>query len=149
MHNGHNAMTIACWPLASGAKNERISSCEVGVDPIIKKSELIFLFFFLLAEWGRKGKDRTTRSQHIPNLVFTVEPIKVFLSLPKNKMLDLPKLKRFADDSLYVTHCIESICERVDNIMGKRENAGHRGHLVGKATSGLERILCEALVKRN
>ena len=22
MHDGHNAMTIACWPLASGAKNQ-------------------------------------------------------------------------------------------------------------------------------
>ena len=45
-------------------------------------------------------------------------------SLPKEKILDLSKLKTFADDSLNVYQKLKFALGRVENIVGKVENAG-------------------------
>ena len=45
-------------------------------------------------------------------------------SLPKNKILDWSKLKAFADDKINVTKELKFVLGRVENIVGKRENAG-------------------------
>ena len=46
-----------------------------------------------------------------------------FNPFPHNKILDQIKLKAFADDKLNVTKMIISVCDRVDNIVGKGEIA--------------------------
>ena len=48
-----------------------------------------------------------------------------FNPLPDEKMLGLPKLKAFADDKLNVTQNVEAFFPRIENIMGKEENAGY------------------------
>ena len=45
-----------------------------------------------------------------------------FNSLPNGKILDWTKLKTFADDKLYFAKIMISVYERVENIVGKREN---------------------------
>ena len=51
-------------------------------------------------------------------------------SLPKDKILDLTKLKAFADDKIYVTQMF--VFDGVENIIGKGENAAHQQGLSGK-----------------
>ena len=46
-----------------------------------------------------------------------------FNLLPDNKILDLPKLKAFADDKLNVTQNFKVVFHRIENIAGKEENA--------------------------
>ena len=49
----------------------------------------------------------------------------LFHSLPNNKILDWSKLKAFADDKICVTERLKFVLERVENIVGEGENAGH------------------------
>ena len=51
-------------------------------------------------------------------------------SLSHNKILDWPKLKAFADDNLNVARMVISLYDRVQNIMGKGENAGYQHFLL-------------------
>ena len=44
--------------------------------------------------------------------------------LPDHKILRLPRLKAFADDKLNVTQNIKVGFHRIENIVGKEENAG-------------------------
>ena len=44
--------------------------------------------------------------------------------LPGNKILALSKLKAIPDDNVNVTKIVQFFFERVDNIVGKGENAG-------------------------
>ena len=53
-----------------------------------------------------------------------------FNSLPKDKILDLSKSKAFADDNLKVYQKLKYILERVENIVGKGENAGYQHFLL-------------------
>ena len=46
-------------------------------------------------------------------------------SLPHNKILDLSKLKSFADDKIDLTQKLKFALETVENIVGKGENAGY------------------------
>ena len=46
-------------------------------------------------------------------------------SLPNDIILNLSKLKAFADDKLNVTQKLKFTLGRVDNIVRKGENAGH------------------------
>ena len=46
-------------------------------------------------------------------------------SLPNNKFLDWTKFKRFADDKYIVAKIMISVL-RVENIVGRRENAGNQ-----------------------
>ena len=45
-------------------------------------------------------------------------------SLPKNKISDQPKSKEFADDKIKVIENSKSVEGRIENIVGKGENAG-------------------------
>ena len=47
-----------------------------------------------------------------------------FNSLPNDKMLDWSKFKTFADDKFKVAKMTISVFDRVENIVGKGENAG-------------------------
>ena len=44
--------------------------------------------------------------------------------LPDDKILCLTKLKAFADDKLNVTQNVKVVFHRIENIEGKKENAG-------------------------
>ena len=53
-----------------------------------------------------------------------------FKSLPHNKFLDWSKLKAFADDKLNATEKLKFVLGRVENIVGKGENAGYQHFLL-------------------
>ena len=50
-------------------------------------------------------------------------------SVPNDKILDWSKLKAFADEKLIVTEKLKFGMERVENIVGKGENAGYHDFL--------------------
>ena len=56
--------------------------------------------------------------------------VKTFNSLPHNKILDWSKLKAFADDKLNATEKLKFVLGRVENIVGKGENAGYQHFLL-------------------
>ena len=47
-------------------------------------------------------------------------------TLPNNQFLDYSKLKALADDKINTTQKLKFDLDRVDNIVGKGENAGHQ-----------------------
>ena len=49
--------------------------------------------------------------------------------LPNDKILDETKLKAFADDKLNIVKMMNSLYNRVENTVGKGENAGYQ-HLL-------------------
>ena len=51
-------------------------------------------------------------------------------SLSNDKVVDLSKLKAFADDKINVTEQLKFVMRRVENIMGKGENAGYQHFLL-------------------
>ena len=53
-----------------------------------------------------------------------------FHPLPDDKILDWSKLKAFADDKLNVTQNIKNVVHRIENIVGKEENAGDQHFLL-------------------
>ena len=56
---------------------------------------------------------------------------KVFNSLPnKKKILDWSKLKELADDNFYLVQIMIYVFDRVENIVGKGENAGYQHFLL-------------------
>ena len=46
--------------------------------------------------------------------------------LPDYKIVDWSKLKAFADDNLKVAKAVVFVLDRVENIVGKGENAGYQ-----------------------
>ena len=48
-----------------------------------------------------------------------------FNSLPDDKISGLPKLKALADYKSYITRNIKVVFHRIENIVGKEENAGY------------------------
>ena len=52
--------------------------------------------------------------------------LKIFNSLPNNKILDWSKFKAFADDKVNVGNKLKTIYWRVENIVRKGENAGYQ-----------------------
>ena len=52
------------------------------------------------------------------------------MRLPDDKILGLPKLKAFADDKLNVTQSVKVAIHRIENIVGKEENAGYQHFLL-------------------
>ena len=50
--------------------------------------------------------------------------------LPNDKILDQSKLKAFADDKLSVAKLTISLYDRVENTVGKGENAGNQHFLL-------------------
>ena len=53
-----------------------------------------------------------------------------FNPLPNNKILDVSKLKTFADNNLNVNRKLKFAFGRVENIVGKGENAGYQHFLL-------------------
>ena len=53
-----------------------------------------------------------------------------FNPLPDDKILDRSKLKAFAEDNLNVAKMMISLYHRVENIVGKGENAGYQYFLL-------------------
>ena len=51
-------------------------------------------------------------------------------SLPNNKILDWSKFKAFADDNVNVNKELKFDMGRVENIVGKEENAGYQHFLL-------------------
>ena len=49
-----------------------------------------------------------------------------FNSLPNDKILDWTKFRAFADDKLNVAKMMIFVCDRVENIVRKGENAGYQ-----------------------
>ena len=47
-------------------------------------------------------------------------------SMPKDKVLDFSKFRAFADNKIIVTQNFKFTLERVENIVGKGENAGYQ-----------------------
>ena len=54
----------------------------------------------------------------------------MFNSLPYNTILDLSKFKAFADDKIKVTQKFKFTFRRIENIVGKGENAGYQHFLL-------------------
>ena len=50
----------------------------------------------------------------------------MYLTLPNNKILDWSKSKAFADNKTNIAKMIISLSDRVENILGKGENAGNQ-----------------------
>ena len=50
--------------------------------------------------------------------------------LPKNKILDMTKLKAFADEKLNIVKMMISLLDRVENTLGKGENAVYQHFLL-------------------
>ena len=48
-------------------------------------------------------------------------------NLPKDKILDLSRLEAFADNNLNANEKLKFALGRVENIVGKGENAGYQG----------------------
>ena len=46
-------------------------------------------------------------------------------SLPNDKIIDWPKFKAFADNKLITTQKLKFVHRRVENTVGKGENAGY------------------------
>ena len=53
-----------------------------------------------------------------------------FNSLPDGKILDWSNLKAFADDNINVAEMMISLSDRIENIVGKGENAGYQHFLL-------------------
>ena len=53
-----------------------------------------------------------------------------FNSLPNDKFLDWSKLKVFADDKIEMAEKLKIVLGRVENIVGKGENAGYQHFLL-------------------
>ena len=53
-----------------------------------------------------------------------------FNSLPNDKILDWSKLKAFADDKINVNEVFKIGLGKIENIVGKGENAGHQHFLL-------------------
>ena len=66
---------------------------------------------------------------------FTLDQFKILssgngYSLPNNKILLLSKFKAFADDKIILTQELNFVLGRVENIVGKGENAGYQHFLL-------------------
>ena len=59
-----------------------------------------------------------------------VTQYRLFNSLPNDKFQDLLKLKAFAEDKTNVAEKLTFVFGRVENIVGKGENAGHQHFLL-------------------
>ena len=55
---------------------------------------------------------------------------KAFNSLPNDIILDWSKLKAFANDKIKIAEMMISLSDRVENIVGKGENAGYQHFLL-------------------
>ena len=54
----------------------------------------------------------------------------LYNTLRNDKILDWPKLKAFADDNSNISKKMISLYDKVENIVGKGENAGYQHFLL-------------------
>ena len=66
----------------------------------------------------------------VENIIGKEENVLLINSLPNNKILDWTKLKAFADDKLDIAKTMTSVYDRVENIVGKGENASYQHFLL-------------------
>ena len=59
-----------------------------------------------------------------------VKIMKMYIALQHNKILDQSNMKDFADDKINLTQILYFVLERVENIVGKEENAGYQHFLL-------------------
>ena len=82
----------------------------------------------------------------MPSMQFVLLDIGLFNPLPDNKIFDWSRLKACADDKINVTKKLMFALGRVENIVGKGQNAGKQ-HLVTSIFSFshnlLKRLLCQ------
>ena len=65
-------------------------------------------------------------------------------SLPNNKILDQSKLKGFADNKINMAQKLKFVFGRVENIVGKGENAGYQHFLL---FSCFQKVSCTGSLK--
>ena len=53
-----------------------------------------------------------------------------FIPLPNDKILDRSKMKDLAENKIYMTQKLNFVLGRLENIVGKGENAGHQHFLL-------------------
>ena len=63
-------------------------------------------------------------------LIFVSLLFSIFNSVSQDKISDRFKLKRFADNKIDATEKLKFVLERVENIVGKGENAGYQHFLL-------------------
>ena len=61
--------------------------------------------------------------------------------LTKRQIMDWSKLKAFADDKINVTQTLELGSDRIENIVGKGENAGYQHFLLFPQCFQMNRVL--------
>ena len=76
--------------------------------------------------FGKELKKKSLCNNFI-GIIFLDLPVK---SLPNDKILDLSKLRAFADDNLNANYKLKFGLGRVQNIVGKGENAGNQHFLL-------------------
>ena len=54
----------------------------------------------------------------------------MFQAMPDNTILALSKLKAFADNNFILAKMVQLLSERIENIVGKGENAGNQHFLL-------------------
>ena len=52
--------------------------------------------------------------------------VRSFNSLPNKRILDCSKLNAIADDKINITQKLKFASDRIENILGKGENAGYQ-----------------------
>ena len=60
------------------------------------------------------------------NVFHAICILKSFKLLPNDKFFDITKLKAFAYDKFNIAKMTISLCDRVENTVGKEENAGYQ-----------------------
>ena len=74
--------------------------------------------------WIQGHEDRQGDSS-IPEQYGSISLCTKINSLPNDKIVDWSKMKAFADDKIHVTEKLKLVLERLENIVGKGENAGY------------------------
>ena len=63
-------------------------------------------------------------------MIYPVTALRPVNTLPNDKSLNLSKLKAYADEKLNILQMIEFVFDRIENIVGKGENAGDQHFLL-------------------
>ena len=80
-----------------------------------------------------QGHNLKSQGEHVLSFLLHIASTSgriVMNSLPNDKSLDWWKFKEFADDNISVTEKLKFVLGRVENIVGKGENAGSQHFLL-------------------
>ena len=81
--------------------------------------------------WQKKNTLRLPEFSPFPRTMSSKPPcFKVFNPLPNDKIVDVTKLKTSADNKSNIAYMMISLFDRVENTVGKGENAGHQHFLL-------------------